>query len=84
MALHDMESNMDSEIITLSDGYELTNDELHEWYQELDALRDSGDINMFGAPRWLMDSFDLGRVAAREIFAMWTKQFDPHESIHND
>ena len=53
-------------------------------YQELDALRDSGDINMFGAPRWLMDSFDLGRVAAREIFAMWTKQFDPHESIHND
>ena len=45
-----------------------------EYYFEfLDELRDSGQINMFGAPRVLQDQFDLDKKEAREIFGAWAK-----------
>jgi len=47
--------------------------EYEEYFPILDTLRDSGEINMFGAPRWLRDNFDLTREEASNIFTAWTK-----------
>lgn len=43
------------------------------YFEFLDELRDSGEINMFGAPRVLQDEFDLDKEEAREIFGAWAK-----------
>lgn len=47
-----------------------------KWNQILDDLRESGEINMFGAPRWLMDNYGLEKSEANEIFTTWTKTFE--------
>ena len=47
-----------------------------KWNQILDDLRESGEINMFGAPRWLMDNYGLEKSEANEIFTAWTKTFE--------
>tara|TARA_B100001245_G_scaffold230663_1_gene210556 strand:- start:4443 stop:4640 length:198 start_codon:yes stop_codon:yes gene_type:complete len=47
--------------------------EEEEWFPELDALQESGAINMFGAPRWLQDNFGMNRVQALGIFNAWVK-----------
>ena len=44
-----------------------------EFFGVLDGLRESGLINMFGAPKWLQDNYDLTKEEAREIFMEWTK-----------
>ena len=44
-----------------------------EFFGILDRLRESGLINMFGAPKWLEDNYDLSKEEAREIFMEWTK-----------
>ena len=41
----------------------------------LDELRESGEINMMGAPRELQYEFDIDKIEARKIFGLWTKQF---------
>ena len=41
----------------------------------LDELRESGEINMFGAAAYLQSDFDLNRTQAREILAYWMKTF---------
>jgi len=41
----------------------------------LDALRESGETNMFGAGRYLMKSFGLTSPVAREILFYWMKTF---------
>ena len=41
----------------------------------LDELRESGKINMMGAPRELQYEFDIDKIEARKIFGLWTKQF---------
>ena len=46
------------------------------WNQILDDLRESCEINMFGAPRWLMDNYGLEKSEANEIFTTWTKTFE--------
>ena len=46
------------------------------WNQILNDLRESGEINMFGAPRWLMDNYGLEKSEANEIFTAWTKTFE--------
>ena len=43
------------------------------YFRILDTLRDSGTMNMYGAPRWLQDEFQLERDKAIEIFELWTK-----------
>jgi len=43
------------------------------YFEFLDELRDSGQINMFGAPRVLQDQFDLDKKEAQEIFSAWAK-----------
>ena len=57
-------------------------EELDHWYGELEALRDSGTMNMFGAPAWLSENFEdemgdpLSRKVAKAIFTSWTKTFE--------
>jgi hypothetical protein len=47
----------------------------NEYYQYLDALRESGVTNMYGAGAYLQDRFDLSKVEARDILTAWMKQF---------
>ena len=73
-----------TETIELDDGTTIDTNELNEWYQELTALRDSGEINMFGAPRWLQDNFDMSKSTAQAIFKSWSENLEAYESVHND
>lgn len=42
-----------------------------EWFPELDALQKSGQMNMFGAPRWLQEQFDFSKDQSMIIFNAW-------------
>jgi len=48
---------------------------MQEYFEFLDSLRESGEINMFGAPSVLQSVFDLSKYEARDIVAEWMKQF---------
>lgn len=41
----------------------------------LDELRESGEINMFGAAPYLADVFDLSQQEARKVLTYWMKTF---------
>lgn len=45
--------------------------EIQEFFPILDALRDSGAMNMFGAPRWLIDNMDMTKEDAKTVFLAW-------------
>jgi hypothetical protein len=45
------------------------------YFRYLDELRESGEINMMGAPRELQYEFEMDKAEARKIFGLWTKQF---------
>jgi len=47
-----------------------------EQKQFLDALRESGEINMFGAARPLARAFDLTREKATDVLREWMRTFD--------
>lgn len=47
-----------------------------EYFSALDNLRSSGQINMFGAPRWLQDTFGLSKEEAKFVFTKWAEQFN--------
>ena len=49
--------------------------EKESYFKVLDDLRESGAINMFGAPRYLMDSFGLTKDEANATFVEWSEQF---------
>ena len=38
------------------------------WNKILDDLRVSGEINMFGAPQWLVENFEITWKEANKIF----------------
>ena len=44
-------------------------------FRFLDALRERGTINMFGAASVLRDCFDLTRAEARRIHAEWMRTY---------
>lgn len=44
-----------------------------EWFPELDLLQESGEINMFGAPRWLRENFGFSREQAETVFRAWVE-----------
>jgi hypothetical protein len=50
-------------------------DENLTYFRYLDELRESGEINMMGAPRELQYEFEMDKAEARRIFGLWTKQF---------
>ena len=45
------------------------------YFEFLNELRESGQINMFGAPRVLQDEFGLNKHEARDIVTAWMEQF---------
>lgn len=55
--------------------YEYTSDEERQYFLFLDALRESGVTNMFGAGPYLADHFDLSRSEANEVLGKWMTTF---------
>jgi len=51
-------------------------DDMELFFEELNYLRQSGEMNMYGAPRWLRDNYDLNRDEAQHVFDKWTKQIN--------
>ena len=47
----------------------------NEYYGYLDALRESGVVNMFGAGAYLEDQFGLSKSEARTILIAWMEQY---------
>jgi len=45
--------------------------EIQEFFPILDALRESGAMNMFAAPRWLIDNMDMTKQDAKTVFLAW-------------
>ena len=46
-------------------------DDMELFYEELEALRVSGVMNMYGAPKWLEENYDLSRKEAVYVFLAW-------------
>ena len=56
---------------------EIDEDEQMFWNNELNALRESGEMNMFGAVQWLLDSWeDVSENGAKQIFYNWTRYYE--------
>lgn len=56
-------------------------DDRETLFRFLDALRESGAINMFGAAVPLAETFGLSRSEARAVLAEWMRTFaerNPH------
>lgn len=49
--------------------------ELAEYFEYLDTLRESGATNMYGAGAYLQDEFGIERKEASEILTSWMKTF---------
>ena len=49
------------------------NDKYLVQFEFLNNLRESGEINMMGAPRELQYEFDIDKIEARKIFGLWTE-----------
>lgn len=45
------------------------------YFNFLDALRESGQTNMFGAASYLMDEFGLEKTEAREVLFDWMETY---------
>jgi hypothetical protein len=48
---------------------------MKEYFEYLDALRESGVTNMFGAGPYLQEAFGLDRYEARDILMKWMQTF---------
>lgn len=46
-----------------------------EYLRYLDALRESGATNMFGAAPYLTETFSLSKSEARTILSYWMETF---------
>lgn len=46
----------------------------------LDALRDSGAINMFGAVPYVIDEFNVSKYEARDLVKNWMQTFAERHS----
>jgi len=47
-----------------------------DYFDMLTVLRDSGVINMMGAPKYLQENFEMSSQDARRTFILWV------ESLH--
>ena len=47
-----------------------------EYFDVLNQIRESGKINMFGAPKVLQETFGLSKGEALYVFQEWTKEFE--------
>ena len=46
-----------------------------EWNEILTAIRDSGIINMWGAPRYLQDEYGISKKKSIDVFSAWMLTF---------
>jgi hypothetical protein len=46
------------------------------YFAFLNDLRDSGEINMWGAPPYLEAEFGLDRREAKQVFLTWVQSFN--------
>ena len=53
----------------------------NEYYEYLDALRESGVVNMFGAGAYLQDEFGLYMSEARTILIAWMEQYGSEKTV---
>jgi len=53
----------------------------NEYYEYLDALRESGVVNMFGAGAYLQDQFGLSRYEAKDILIAWMEQYGSEKTV---
>ena len=49
---------------------------LEEYFEFLDDLRESGEINMFGAAKVLQETFGLVKYESRDIVSAWMETFN--------
>ena len=54
-------------------------DEYLEYFVYLGELRESGTINMMGAPREMQYEFGIDKLEARNIFQLWCLNFESAE-----
>ena len=47
----------------------------NDYLEYLDALRESGETNMFGSPIYLAEEFDLDIEFAKKVVSFWMKTF---------
>ena len=59
---------------------EISNDEKENIFNYLEDLRDSGQINMFGASPYIVEAFGLNKYQAREILSEWMYDYECEES----
>ena len=57
--------------------------EAEVFFEELDGLRESGEINMWGAPAWLVENFEISKPEAKRIFALWCKHKEDEYEWHD-
>ena len=57
--------------------------EQDKWNAILDTLRESGAMNMFGAPRYLNEEFGIPMHQAKEIFMAWTLTYTKEETMYD-
>ena len=48
---------------------------MEDYFEFLDNLRESGQVNMFGAGQVLQEVYGMNRHEAREVVAAWMEQF---------
>ena len=59
---------------------EISNDEKENIFDYLEDLRDSGQINMFGASPYIVEAFGLNKYQAREILSEWMYGYECEEN----
>ena len=53
---------------------------LADAYHYLDALRESGDTNMWAASLWLIAEYEISKVDASSIHSWWMQDFSKEEN----
>jgi len=53
----------------------IESDLLDEMFDYLDMVRETGQINMFGAAPWLEKQYKISRQDARAVLSAWMKSF---------
>ena len=50
--------------------------DVEEFFWVLDSIRESGKMNMFGAPKCLEENMDLTKAQATQVFMAWSETFN--------
>ncbi len=58
----------------MPDNSKLIKDEVYDY---LNALRESGITNMFGATPYIVDAFEIDKKEAKQWLSEWQKDFNP-------